>query len=217
MGLFRSFKRMKDFSDERGGTTNVRDAFRDVGMVFDDRGEREILKTGASAMAIVKGVLMQVPEDRFAMKVPLEVHPPSGASYEITYVFPAARAQAGLIPGQEIPIKISKDDPQRVAVQWEAVKAEIAAEGGALAAAMKSLGHADPQQLQAEMMQEMGTELPAWMKPGTASTAGTPGSETPGAGGDVASRLQQLEELKVTGLITQSDYDAKKRQILADL
>ena len=74
------------------------------------------------------------------MQIPLEIHPPQGRSYtSYDYVFPTVRMQAAITAGMEVPVKIDPEDPQRVAVQWDAQKASIAAAGGSHAAVMEGL------------------------------------------------------------------------------
>ena len=185
MGFLKDMKNMRETAAEHGGMPNLKDARRDMSKVFDDRGERKILKSGTTAKAIVRGVMTQVPGDRFAMHVPLEVFPPGGASYEIDYVFTASRMQAPLTPGLEVPIKISTEDPNQIAVQWDAQKAAVAAAGGALAAAQQGLARIGDATELADMQQKaMGA-------------AGVGGWQTPAVApaGDAKSRLEQLEQL----------------------
>jgi len=226
MGLFKDLKNMKDTAAEHGGMPSWKEARADMSAVFDDRGEREILKTGTAAMAKVAGMMMPVQGDRFAMQVPLEIHPPEGAPYTIQYVFTASRMQAPLSPGLEVPVKISKDDPQHVAVQWDAQKAAVAAAGGAMNAAMQGLASFGSNENRAQMMADSmaaGGVDPSLMNmqgiPGTPPIAAAPAA--PAAAGnpviDAQARLKQLEELKSGGLISDEEYQQKRTAILADL
>src|SRR5919202_1664739 len=104
MGLFKGMKDLKALADDHGGMPSMKSAFKDIAAVADDRGEREILKKGTPAKAVAKGFTQPVPGDRFALQIPLEIHPPAGEPYEINYVF--------------------------TAVQWDAQQAGIAAAGG---------------------------------------------------------------------------------------
>jgi hypothetical protein len=214
MGFFKDLKNMKDTAAEHGGMPSWSEARRDISAVFDDRGERDILKSGTSAMAKVKGFTMPVQGDRFAMQVPLEIHPPSGQPYEINYVFNASRMQAPLSAGMEVPVKISTDDPQQVAVQWDALMADVAASGGAMNAAMEGLAAAGP-----DVGAQMSASLAAaGMSPtpmNTATPAPPPAPAAPKA--DAQSRLEQLKSFKDQGLIDDSEYEKKKADILADL
>ncbi len=207
MGIFKDFKNMKDAADERGGVPNMRDSFRDMGKAFDDRGEREILQTGITAKGIVRGFPNTVIGDRFAMTIPIEVLPPEGLPYTIDYVFPTTRMQAALTAGMEVPIKISKDDPQKIAVQWDAQRATIAAEGGTQAAVQAGLAQTYGGAANAAMEQAMKN-----LREGTGGNV-PPTPFQP----DVQSRMEQLEQLKQAGLIDDAQYESKKQQLLDQL
>src|SRR2546425_8525149 len=118
---------------------SIKGAFKDIAAVSDDRGEREILKSGTPAKAVAKGFTQPVPGDKFAMQIPLEVHPPSGDPYQVNYVFPTTRMKAAITVGMEVPIKIHPNDPSKVAVQWDAQKGAIAAAGGDMAAVQQGM------------------------------------------------------------------------------
>lgn len=60
---------------------------------------------------------------------------------------------------------------------------------------------------QAQRWQEQGQTQPGYMEP-TQSAAPAP------AGDDTAAQLQQLAQLKDQGILTQEEFDAKKKQIL---
>jgi hypothetical protein len=219
MGFFKGIKNARDVAAsareaaaEHGGMPSLREGFSDAAKVFDDRGEREILKTGDAMKAVVKGMMMPVQGDRFAMQVPLEVQPPHGNPYLVHYVFTASRLQAPLSMGMDVPVKVSPEDPQRIAVQWDALKAEVAAAGGALAITMKGLSDASDGRFgagtQAELMEKMMQGEPV--------TLPTPGAISAQAAGtaDPQSRLAKLEQLKNGGLIDDAEYHAKRQQII---
>jgi hypothetical protein len=203
MGFFKDMKNIRETAAERGGTPSFGDAERDISKLYDDRGEREILANGVTAKAVVKGTAMPVQGDRFAVQIPLEVHPPDGEPYKIDYVFPVVRMQAPLVLGMEIPIKISADDPKHVAVQWDAEKTEIASAGGALAAAEAGFAKSfDADTMKATMAQAMQQYQTGGAKPAAPVDA------------DPKSRLEKLEELKTAGLIDDAEYESKKQQII---
>jgi hypothetical protein len=202
LGFFKDMKNIRETAAERGGMPSFGDAERDISKLYDDRGEREILESGVTAKAVVKGTAKPVQGDRFALQIPLEVHPPEGEPYPIDYVFPVVRMQTPLIFGTEVPIKISADDPQHVAVQWDAEKAETAAAGGALAAAEAGFAGSYGDTAKATMALAMqqyqaGAAVPA-----------------PPASTDPKARLEKLEELKSAGLIDDAEYESKKQQII---
>jgi uncharacterized protein YukE len=192
MGFFKTAKGLKDLSQHHGGMPSMRQSFRDISALADDRGEKEVLEKGVPAKAVVKGFAEPVPGDRFAMHIPLEVHPPQGAPYQIDYVFPTARMKAAITVGMEIPVKVLPDQPERVAVQWDAQQASIAAAGGDMAAVMGGLqatygGVADQAFRQAQAN---------------------------AAAEDPAEKLKKLAQMRDSGLITSEEFEAKKKEIL---
>jgi hypothetical protein len=205
MSLFKTFKNMKELSAEHGGMPTVREAYHDVGMVVDDNGEREILKKGTPAKAVVKGFTSKFPGDRLSMQVPLEVHPPTGEPYELVYVFPAPRMRAPLVAGMEVPVKISPDDPQRIAVQWDAHMAAIAAAGGTTQAVQAALSEASDGRIQAPIASDGVMRMPDLSQMPTVNAM---------AAADPKARMAKLDELKQAGLIDQATYAAKRQQIL---
>jgi hypothetical protein len=204
MGLFKTLKDMKALGADHGGMPSMGEAFKDLAAVSDDHGEREILRDGTAAMAVVKGFTSKFPGDQFSMQVPLEVHPPTGDPYEVIYVFPAPRMQAPLSAGMEVPIKISADDPQRVAVQWEAQKAAIAAAGGTMAAVQAGMSKASGGRLGASVPADGVIRMPELPD----LSAVTAASENP------RERLTKLEALKQAGLIDEAEYASKRQQII---
>ncbi|MGI8512167.1 MAG: SHOCT domain-containing protein [Solirubrobacteraceae bacterium] len=196
MGLFKGMKDLKGVSDHHGGMPSIRQSFKDIGAMADDRGEREVIENGVATKAICKGFAEPVPNDRFAMHIPLEVHPPDGgAPYVVDYVFPTTRMKAAITVGMELPIKVLADDPQRIAVQWDAQQASIAAAGGDMAAVTAGLQNTY----------------------GGAADAAMRDAQAKQAADDPAERLKKLGQMKDAGLITDEEFEAKKAEVLSDL
>lgn len=195
MGFLKGMKDLKDLSQHHGGMPSVRQSFKDIGALADDRGEKDVLENGTPARAIAKGFAEPVPGERFAMKIPLEVHPPSGAPYPIDYVFPTARMKAAISVGMELPIKIHPEDPSRIAVQWDAQQASIAAAGGDMAA------------VTAGLQSTYGGAADAAMRQAKENAAAE----------DPASKLKKLADMRDAGLITSEDFEAKKADILGTI
>jgi hypothetical protein len=194
MGLFKDMKNLNELGKHHGGMPSLRGAFQDIGAMADDRGEREVLETGTPARAIAKGFAEAVPGDRFAMHIPLEVHPPGGSPYMVYYVFPTTRMKAAMTVGMEIPVKIHPQDPSRIAVQWDAQQASIAAAGGDQAAVM------------AGMQANYGAVADQAFRQQQAQQA----TEDP------AEKLKKLAQMRDAGLITAAEHDAKKAEILRE-
>jgi hypothetical protein len=200
----------------------MRDAYKDISSMADDRGEREVLKNGTPTRAVVQGFTTPVPGDRFAMQIPLDVYPPAGGDpVRVNYVFPTTRMQAAMSVGMEIPVKVDPNDLTRIAVQWDAQKGAIAAAGGDMAAVSAGLMNTYSGAADAAMRQAMGAS-----GAGTGSTGGVAGAgSAAGAGGtagagtapatDPLEKIGQLAKLRDSGAITEEEFAAKKAELLA--
>jgi Short C-terminal domain len=203
MGMFKALKDAKALGDYHGGRPSMKDAFNDISSLADDRGEGDILRRGTPTKAVVQGIATPVPDDRFAMQVPLDVYPPDGgAPYRIDYVFPTARMKAALSIGMEIPIKVDPGDMTRIAVQWDAQKAAIASAGGDLAAMAQGLASTYGGVADAAMRQTMA---------GQGATVGTAAAPS-----DPLEKIAQLAKLRDSGAITEAEFAAKKTELLSE-
>jgi uncharacterized protein YukE len=200
MGFFKDMKDLKKLGDHHGGMPSMKSAMSDIRSIADDRGEGEVMEKGIPAKAVCKGFAQPVPNDKFAMQIPLEVHPPNGTPYELNYVFPTTRMKAAITVGMEIPVKIHPEDPQRIAVQWDAQQANIAAQGGDMNAVMQGM-----------QATYSGTADAAFRQ---AQAGGAPAA---GGQEDAAERLKKLGDLREQGLLTDDEYEAKKAEVLKDL
>jgi hypothetical protein len=202
---FKAIKGAKELGDYHGGTPSVSGAFKDIKALTDDQGQGEILKHGTPTKARVLGFPMQV--DKFSMGVDLDVYPPAGGDpYQVQYVFPTARMKTMLSIGMEVPVKVMDDDPNAVAVQWDALKGSIAASGGDMAVAMQGI-----QNTYAGTADAAGRAYLAEKADADAKAA------QEAAANDPTERLKKLSQLKDAGLVTDEEFEAKKAEILADL
>jgi hypothetical protein len=202
---FKAVKGAKELGDYHGGMPSISGAFKDIAALSDDQGQGEILQRGAPTKARVLGFPLQV--DKFSMGVELDVFPPAGGDpYKVQYVFPTARMKTMLSVGMEVPVKVLDDDPNAVAVQWDALKGSIAASGGDMAVAMQGIQNT-----------YAGTADAA----GRAYLAGKDAADAEAKqaadANDPAERLKKLGQLKDAGLVSDEEFEAKKAQILADL
>ena len=116
----------------------------------------------------------------------------------------AARMKAAISVGMEIPVKVHPNDPNKIAVQWDAQKASIAAAGGDMAAVQQGLGNTYSGAADAAMRQAMANQQ---------AGAGA----APAAKEDPAERLKKLGELKESGVLSDEEFEAKKAEILKEL
>lgn len=202
---FNAIKGAKQLGDYHGGTPSMRGSFKDIVALSDDQGQGEILEHGTPTKARVLGFPVQV--DRFSMGVELDVFPPTGGDpYTVQYVFPTARMKTMLSVGMEVPVKVLDDDPNAVAVQWDALKGSIAASGGDMAVAMQGI-----QNTYAGTADAAGRAYLADKAAADAEAAREAAADDP------AERLKKLSQLKEAGLVTDEEYEAKRAEILADL
>jgi hypothetical protein len=202
---FKAIKGAKELGDYHGGTPSMKGSFKDIIALSDDKGQGEILKHGTPTKARVLGFPVQV--DKFSMGVELDVFPPAGGDpYKVQYVFATARMKTMLSVGMEVPVKVMDDDPNAVAVQWDALKGSIAASGGDMAVAMQGI-----QNTYAGTADAAGRAYLAEQEEAKAKAA----QEV--AANDPAERLKKLSQLKDAGLVTDEEFETKKAEILSDL
>jgi hypothetical protein len=207
MGFFKTMKDVKALGDYHGGMPSMKDAYRDISSMADDRGEGEILKNGTPTKAVVQGFATPVPDDRFAMEIPLDVYPPDGGQpYRLVYRFPTTRMKAALSVGMEVPIKVDPGDPTRIAIQWDAQKAALAAAGGDYAAITAGLASTYGGVADAAMRQAQAG--------GDAAGGAAPAGAAPAS--DPLEKIGQLAKLRDSGAITEEEFAAKKAQLLAE-
>jgi uncharacterized protein YukE len=195
MGFFKGMRDVKRMGDHHGGMPSIRGAFKDIGALADDRGEHEVMEKGTPAKAVCKGFAEPVPGEKFAMHIPLEVHPPGGSPYDVDYVFPTSRMKAAISVGMELPVKIHPDDPQRIAVQWDAQQGAIAAAGGDMAAVTQG------------MQQTYGNAADQAYRQAKANQEAE----------DPAAKLKKLGEMKDAGLINDDEFETKKAELLREM
>jgi hypothetical protein len=217
MGLFKDMKGAisgaKELGDHHGGMPSIGGAFKDIKALSDDRGESEVLSKGTPAKAIVKSFAMPSTTEKFAMQIELEIHPPDGEPYQITYVYPSARQKAAMSVGMEVPVKYLPDDRARVAVQWDALKGSIAAAGGDMAAVMGGLQSTYSGTADAAMRHAMAS--PAAQAVPSTMPGGAPAPAAPAH--DPAERLKTLAGLRDAGAITDEEFEAKKAEIIRQI
>jgi hypothetical protein len=204
MGFFKAMKGAKELGDYHGGMPRMRDSFKALEALCDDRGEKAVLKNGIPSKATVQGFTTPVPGDPFAMQIPLDVEPPGGGTpYRVNYVFPTARMKAAITVGMVVPVKVDPADPQKIAVQWDAQKAEIAAAGGDMAAVQAGLGSTYSGVADAAARGQ--------------AVAGVPMTGPMLAAKGPADKIRDLAGLRDSGAITEDEFQTKKAQLLSEI
>ena len=93
------------------------------------------------------------------------------------------------------PVKVHPEDPQRIAVQWDAQQASIAAAGGDYAAVTSG------------MQSTYCNVADQAMRDAQAKSQAE----------DPAEKLKKLGQMRDSGLITAEEFEAKKKDLLADM
>jgi hypothetical protein len=200
MGFFKDakdgIKGAKELGNYHGGMPSMRGAFKDLAALSNDQGQGEILKKGVPTRARVLGFATPHPTEKFTMQIDLEITPPDGGDpYKVTYLYPTARQKEALSVGMDVPVKVMPDDPTAVAVQWDALMGAVAAQGGAMNAAMAGLSNTYS---------------------GAADAAGRAAMAAAQAD-DPAARIKKAQQLLDAGLINAEEFEAKKAEILEDV
>jgi hypothetical protein len=85
--------------------------------------KKPILAKGVDGTAIIQSLTFGGRANTYHSLVlmELEVHVPGGEPYEVdTGEYVTAAGQGSLAPGNELVVKVDPDDPQKVAVDWDA-------------------------------------------------------------------------------------------------
>jgi hypothetical protein len=103
------------------------------GVISEMREHKEIMASGTPTRARVENFRKQWDSDKGeprwgASQMTLVVTPPGGGEpYEWSgdvWVRVKVAARGGALQGRELPVKVDPGDPQRVAVDWDAVESE---------------------------------------------------------------------------------------------
>jgi hypothetical protein len=102
-----------------GSIPSPDEAAANLAHAMDNTVELDLQRRGTLAFATVVALPEPVPDDRFSMRMPLDVRGAEGAAgYRVDCTFPAVRPIADLKVGTVLPIKVDPDDRTRVAVIW---------------------------------------------------------------------------------------------------
>lgn len=212
----------KELGDHHGGMPSIGGAFKDIAALSDDRGQGAILEHGVATKARVLSFAMPHPTEKFTMQIELEIQPQDGEPYRVTYLYPTARQKDVLSVGMDVPVKVLPDDPQQVAVQWDALKGSVAAQGGAMNAAMAGLQNTYAGTADAAGRAAMAGQTPAASSPFTQNPTflppqGGPATTTAATSEDPAARLKKAQQLLDAGLISDDEFQEKRAEILNDV
>ena len=188
---------------------------------------RKVLKKGTPGRAtIVERGALDRGGTSFNLPMTLQVHVEGITPYEIEDQWMVKAKDTVALDGS-IPIKVDPSDHEKVAIDWETLRAEYEQEKAARREALAAGGpagatinfgtpqvidaNADPQVMEqvGQMLGQMGISLDGQQATGFASDASTGGAD------DTISQLERLSALRASGaLLSDEEFEEQKRRIL---
>src|SRR5262249_13969560 len=127
MGMFKDLRNLTKQANELKRNSNtpgmgdmIKQANEQISQLNEmQQGTPELIASGEAGKGIVKG--MGTPArgaSWFNMDIDLEVHVTFREPYRVTndYLVPS---WAGVSPGTELPIKVDREDPAKIAIDWD--------------------------------------------------------------------------------------------------
>jgi hypothetical protein len=194
--------------------------------VLNPLTHRKVLKKGTPGRAtIVERGALDRGGTSFNLPMTLQVHVEGITPYEIEDQWMVKAKDTVALDGS-IPIKLDPDDHEKVAIDWDTLRAEYEQEvtarrealaaGGPAGGATINFGtpqvidaNADPQVMEqvGQMLGQMGISLD-----GQQATAFA--SDATGGEDDTISQLERLSALRVSGALSDQEFEEQKRSIL---
>jgi Short C-terminal domain len=189
---------------------------------------RKVLKKGTPGRAtIVERGALDRGGTSFNLPMTLQVHVEGITPYEVEDQWMVKAKDTVALDGS-IPIKVDPSDHEKVAIDWETLRAEyeqeVAARREALAAggpAGATINVGEPQVIDAnanpEVMEQVSQMLGQMGINVQGQPAGGTGFASDGAGSDTDDQLGQLERLaalRSSGALTDEEFEEQKRRIL---
>jgi hypothetical protein len=194
--------------------------------VLNPLTHRKVLKKGTPGRAtIVEMGALDRGGTSFNLPMTLQVHVEGITPYEIEDQWMVKAKDTVALDGS-IPVKVDRSDHEKVAIDWETLRAEYEQEktarrealaAGGPAGATVTFGepqvidaNADPQVMEqvGQMLGQMGISLDGQQPTGFASDASAEGSD------DTISQLERLSALRASGALSDEEFEQQKRRIL---
>ena len=192
------------------------------GAVLNPFKERKILKKGIPGQATIQALATPAPgANDQPLLMTLHVFVEGMAPYEVDDQW-VARKPVTLGWGMVIPVKVSPDDPQQVAVDWKALAAQQAAEGEQRREQLAAMGPVGPEGIAAPTgTQTIDLRDDPEKRQEVLDALAVKGIEVPdrdnrGASDDVLTQLERLAALRDSGALTESEFRAQKRRLLGE-
>ena len=181
---------------------------------------RKILRKGMPGKAtIVEMGALERGGTSFNLPMTLQVHVEGRTPYEVEDQW-MVKAKDTIGLSGWIPVRVDRDDPQRVAIDWDGVREGYEQEKAARREALASGGPAGPEAdgiAEAEQaLRAMGLDIDL---SGAQVTYGTPvelsyGAPPASGGDDTLSQLERLAALRDAGVLSEDEFAAQKQRIL---
>jgi hypothetical protein len=185
---------------------------------------RKILKKGMPGRAtIVEMGALDRGGTSFNLPMTLQVHVEGITPYEVEDQW-MVKAKDTIGPSGSIPVMVDREHHDKVAIDWEGVRAQYEQEKAARQQALASGGiggatvtigegqaidaSANPQ-LAEQLSQALGQ-----LGITTEQRAADAGSQPADAGDDTLSQLERLSALRASGALTEEEFEQQKRRIL---
>ena len=189
---------------------------------------RKILKKGMPGRAtIVEMGALDRGGTSFNLPLTLQVHVEGLTPYEVEDQWMVkAKDTVGL--SGSIPVKVDREEHDKVAIDWEGVRAQYeehkAARQEALASgdvgdgANVSFGEAQVIDASAnpELAQQLGQVLGQFGIGMDQEASGFPSQQAAEGGDDTISQLERLSALRASGALSEEEFEQQKRRILGD-
>jgi hypothetical protein len=148
---------------------------------------RKVLEEGAPGRATVVSVgALDRDGTIFNLPITLHVFVEGMTPYEVSDQWWVKASDAIALEGS-IPVRVDRADPEKVAIDWDGLRAEEAREGEARRAQLAAMG------------------------PWSGQAAAPPDDPE---GDDIVSRLERLAALHASGALTDAEFAAQKQRVL---
>ena len=194
---------------------------RESRQVLNPLTHRKILKRGRPGRGtIVSMGALDRGATSFNLPLTLQVFVEGMTPYEVSDQWMVKAKDCIGLTGS-IPIKVDADEPERVAIDWELLRAEVARKDEqrrASLAAMGPVGTGGMAAFGGATIQQAPTPAIDNRNDPEMENATAAGSPTPAAaaagGDDMISQLERLSALRASGALTEAEFEAQKARIL---
>ena len=151
---------------------------------------RKVLEEGAPGRATVVSVgALDRDGTIFNLPMTLHVFVEGTTPYEVSDQWWVKASDAIALEGS-IPVRVDREDPEKVAIDWDGLRAQEAREGEARRAQLAAMG------------------------PWSGQAAAPPRDPAAAGGEDIVSRLERLAALHASGALTDAEFTAQKQRVL---